>query len=194
MTSHRLSVAPPLPPFELPAPLRPGERREALPGLHVSRAFAGAAAKRGLSVSVATEIALERALVLADLTGLGRAELFPELLTTAGRQRFLQALPGSYRRYRASLLSACPREYRELELGEPAAVPLRFFPRVLELDYDKSLTRAALDEAIILELGALCAGRTMSEYALLFVSSDDADQLSPNRSIASGRIVCSNDT
>jgi len=157
-----------MPAYQPRAPLRPGEGREPLTGVLVDRRFAAAAAGRGVALAVATELTLERALVLADLESLDRANLFPGLLASAKHQRFVTPLPGPYRSYRASLLEAEPRALGEAELDEPVAVPLRLFPRVLALKYGEVLTEGALDEAIALELAALCTGRTMSEYALRF--------------------------
>jgi hypothetical protein len=172
---HHLHLAPPPPPrphFRPALPIRPGERREPLSGLAIAEPFARAAAARGLTAAVATELALERTLVLADLDELGLLQHFPQLLEQARRQRFIAPLPPPFRRYRESLRRAEPRELKEEELELPAAVPLRFFPRVLSMDYSRALVPEVIDEALILELGALCAGRTMSEYALWFACAE----------------------
>jgi hypothetical protein len=171
VTLHRLRLAsqpPPLPAFRPAPPTRPGERREPLTNLTIEEPFARAAAARGLAVAVAVELVLERALVRADLDDLGGLELFPNLLEHARGQQFVAALPAPFRRYRESLRRGEPRELEDDELERPATVPLRFFPRVLSLDYSRALVVGSIDEAIVLELGALCTGRTMSEYALRF--------------------------
>lgn len=157
-----------MPAYRPTLPLRPGERREPIIDLRVERQFATAAASRGLTLGTAVELTLERALVIADLESLNRSDLFNSLLGNAKQQRFIAPLPGPYRRYRASLLQTEPRELDEDELDEPKVVPLRFFPRVLEINYAEALTADAIDEGRTLELAALCAGRTMSEYALRF--------------------------
>jgi hypothetical protein len=152
--------------------LRPGQRREPLTGFTVDERFAGAAAARGLTAAAAVELALERALVLTDLEELGRLQLFPALLEQAHNQRFVTPLPEPFRRYRQSLLGAEPRALDDGELELPIVVPLRLFPRVLSLDYLRALVVNALDEAVILELASLCAGRTMTEYALWFACAE----------------------
>jgi hypothetical protein len=42
---------------------------------------------------------------------------------------------------------------------------------VLNLDYRVAFTAQALDEAIVLEIAGLCAGRTMSEWALYYAAA-----------------------
>jgi hypothetical protein len=121
---------------------------------------------------VGAELALERALVLADLDELGLLQVFPRLLEQARRQQFVVPLSPPFRRYRESLRQAKPRKLKDEELKLPASVPMRFFPRVLSLDYSRALVAEGIDEALILELGALCAGRTMSEYALRFACAE----------------------
>lgn len=174
MSLRHLQIVPPPPPmptFRPGPPVRPGQRREPLLALTVGISFATAAADRGLSLGVAIELALERALVFADLKLIRQADRFADLLVAAQRQRFVAPLPGAYGRYQASLLRTRRHRLNNVELDEPVAVPLRFFPRILELDYDEALDPMAIDEAVALELAALCSGRTMTEYALLFAGS-----------------------
>jgi hypothetical protein len=123
-------------------------------------------------VAVATELTVERALVLEDFQLIHQTDLYPGLVAAAAQQRFSAPLQGSFRRYRASLLAVAPRQGDNAELEATLTVPLRFFPRVLNLDYARAFNAEALEEAISLELGALCVGRTMSEYALLFASAN----------------------
>lgn len=175
MRLHRLQIVPPPPPLPTfdPGPIRrPGERREPLPGVMLSSAFAESSANRGLALEVATELTVERALVLLDFELIRLKDLFPGLLAAAAQQRFTVPLPGPYRRYRASLLAVAARQVDDAEPEATVTVPLRFFPRVLELAYERAFNASALDEAITLELAALCIGRTMSEYALLFASAN----------------------
>jgi hypothetical protein len=171
---HRLKLAPappPMPAFAAGPPCRPGERREPL---HLAPfpylAFASAAATRGLALGCASELALEAVLIRDDYERLGWAEGFTALLAASEEQRFTVALPAPYRRYRNHLLRRGARELERCELEEPVSVPLRLFPRVLTLDYQEALIEARLDQAITLELAALCDGRTMSEYALLYAA------------------------
>jgi hypothetical protein len=160
---------PPLPPYQPPAPVRPGERREPLADVRVGRPFIDAAAKRGLVLSVAVELAIERALVIDDLRRLRLGELLPAVLERAHRQRFTSPLPASFRPYRDALMRGEPRPVDATECARPVCLPLRFFPRALGLDHGRALTADGLDEARTLELAALCIGRTMSEYALYTV-------------------------
>ncbi len=146
--------------------MRPGERREPLTDITIEEPFAREAVARGLTVAVAVELVLERALVLADMEELGLLRLFPNVLEQARGQRFVAPLPAPFRRYRESLRRGEPRELEAEELERPATVPLRFFPRVLSVDYSRALVAGSIDEALVLELAALCAGRTMSEYVL----------------------------
>jgi hypothetical protein len=174
MTVHRLRMVPappPVPTFKPNRPVRPGERREPLPTLTIDLRFADAAATRGLSVAVAVELALERALVLADLELVGQGDRYADLLSSARNQRFVAPLAAPYRHYRSALRDRSPRDLDKDELNEPTAVPLRLFPRVLEIDYELALDPSVIDDAVALELAALCAGRTMSEYGLLFAAA-----------------------
>jgi hypothetical protein len=159
-----------MPAFDPGPPDRPGERREPLPGLLCKQHFVEAVADRGLSLGTAASLTLERACVVGDLETLGLSQCLADLLLAADDQRFMVALSAPYRRYRDHLASG-RSDSRPQDLAGPVVVPLRLFPRVLDIDYEQALTAAALKEAIALELAALCVGRTMSEYALFFAAS-----------------------
>lgn len=158
------------------ATVRPGERREPLPSLQLNQIFAEAATAHGLSIPAATEVTLERALVAADLKRFGDASLYRRLVARATTQRFESPLPAAYAVYMGAIRDCRGRNLTLAELEQPIAVPLRFFPRVLTIDFDEALTADGFADAIILELAALCVGRTMSEYALLFAAASAAPE------------------
>jgi hypothetical protein len=155
-----------MPAYRPVAPVRPGERREPITDVCLEESFIEAAGERGLSLPVAVELAVERALALDDLRRLGLSDVFFIVLERARRQKFTTPLPGSFQAYRRALLQVEPREIDATERARPVTLPLRFFPRVLGLDQRSALTAKGIEEARTLELAALCTARTMSEYVL----------------------------
>jgi hypothetical protein len=152
-------------------PRRPGERREPLLLHGVPRSLASAAAERGLELGCAIELCLERALVLRDLEAVGRASLYPRLLALAEPARVRRALPQAKARYLQFLVGARERSRGGSHDGcggdVTIDVPLRLFPRVVDVAEDADLDATALCEALRLEIAAVSDGRTMSEWAAL---------------------------
>jgi hypothetical protein len=173
----KLLAAPPRPPRPpyIPArrlPRRPGERREPLVVPLLPHALTQAAAERGLDLGCAVELCLERALVVRDLADVGVASLYPRLLALASTTRVRRALPPAKARYLQVLLAALDHrsELTAEEHGASEAVidiPLRLFPRVVDVVPSAQLDASALDEALRLEVAAVGSGRSMSEWAAL---------------------------
>jgi hypothetical protein len=153
-------------------PRRPGERREPL-STRVCAALVAAAARRGLEPDCAAELCLERALVIADLAALGRAEFYEQLLALAERTTLTLPLPGAKADYLQMLLASRGRQQvpgiaTGTALETIVNVPLRLFPRVADIAYNlASSGEEELVEALALEIGAVSEGRTMSEWAAL---------------------------
>lgn len=165
---------PPRPPH-IPArrpPRRPGERREPLVVPHLPLELGQAAAERGFDLGCAVELCLERALVVRDLADVGVASLYPRLLALAATTRVGRALPAAKAHYLQVLLAALDRgsEPTAKEHGAKETVidiPLRLFPRVVDVVPSAQLDANALDEALRLEVAAVGTGRSMSEWAVL---------------------------
>jgi hypothetical protein len=158
-----------VPPRRLPR--RPGERREPLALTNLPTAFAVAATASQLELGCAAELCLEHALVVRDLSELGRSDLYPPLLELAGSARVRPGLPTAKARYLQMLLAARERSgfMPDSERGgndTVVDVPLRLFPRVLDV-VNEGFDAQQLDEAIRLEVAAVADGRTMSEWAAL---------------------------
>jgi hypothetical protein len=172
----KLLAAPPrparaayVPPRRLPR--RPGERREPLALTNLPTAFAAAATASQLELGCGVELCLERALVVRDLSELGRTDLYPPLLELAASARVRRGLPTARARYLQMLLAArdWPGFMPDSERGGSDTVvdvPLRLFPRVLDV-VNESFDAQQLEEAIRLEVAAVADGRTMSEWAAL---------------------------
>jgi hypothetical protein len=153
-------------------PRRPGERREPLVVPRLPRLLALAATQRGLELGCAVELCLERALVVRDLEELGLASLYPQVLSLAGGTRVRRSLPPAKARYLQVLLAALDRRAdaaaEDGGMGEAVIdIPLRLFPRVVDILACAQLDACALDEALRLELAAAGTGRSMSEWAAL---------------------------
>jgi hypothetical protein len=153
-------------------PRRPGERREPLPFFRVPPPLAAKAAERGLDLRCAVELCLEQALLVRDLDELGRLSIYPQLLEIAAATRMKRALPAPKARYVQMLLAASG--------GLPVAVsteprtsdaiidvPLRLFPRVLDVVEGTAFGATALDDAVRLEIASVSDGRSMVEWAAL---------------------------
>ncbi len=156
------------PPTAPPVPLgrRPGERREPfLP--EIPDTFGPAAAAHGLSLPCAVEITLEIELVYLDLAAHGQENKFDQLLRQAETERITGSVAAPLANYLRQLWTTRARSFDPLELEEPIDVPLRLYPRVLNVDTAQVLTRLRLGKALVLERAAVSAGRTMTEYALL---------------------------
>lgn len=162
-------------------PRRPGERREPL-AVSLSPALAAAAAERELDLGCATELCLERALVIADLAVLAGPELYDErLLAAAAHATVSRPLPAAKARYLQMLVAARDRDAVVVDTVDAIEdadgadetvvdIPLRLFPRVATVvDETTSVGAAHLAEALTLEIGAVSEGRTMSEWAALAV-------------------------
>lgn len=131
-----------------------------------------AAREHGLDPAAAAELCFERALVRADLTAIGRCDLYQPLLAVARVTSVTRPLPPAKAQYLRMLLAA--RDRRD---GADAAadggkigvdVPLRLFPRVLDVAHEiASFGDRELEEALTLEIAAVSDGRTMSEWAVL---------------------------
>jgi hypothetical protein len=108
---------------------------------------------------------------MQDLVECGASELYPRILEMADRAEVHAALPPAKSRYLQMLLAARARSFAENPeaITEHAAVdvPLRLFPRVVEIAATADFSPQALDEAVRLEVAATSAGRLMSEWALL---------------------------
>jgi hypothetical protein len=92
------------------------------------------------------------------------------LLEHVAASRITAAVAAPYAPYLRALWCTRPREPLPQELEEPIDVPLRLFPRVLTVSPGEALKASRLREAIAIERAAVAAGRTMSEYALLFAA------------------------
>jgi hypothetical protein len=132
-------------------------------------ALASAAAARNLDLGCAVELCLERALVVRDLADVGLLATYPRLLEFAGSARVERALPPSKSRYLQMLLAALDRPTPLDRDGDATDavidVPVRLFPRVLDLGDGSPLGACELDEALRLEVAAASNGRPMSEWA-----------------------------
>jgi hypothetical protein len=158
-----------VPPRRLPR--RPGERREPLALPNLPTALVVAATASQLELGCAIELCLERALVVRDLSELGRSDLYPPLLELVASARIRRGLPTAKARYLQTLLAARERPgfMPDSERGGSDTVvdvPLRLFPRVLDV-VNEGFDAQQLDEAIRLEVAAVADGRTMSEWAAL---------------------------
>jgi hypothetical protein len=169
--SHRhlvgLESLPPQVSFTGRAARRPGERREPLlieigPG-----PFLEAVGAYGLGIPAAIELTFEFELVRRDLAELGKAFAVPALAEDPEEARISSPIAAPMAGYLRTLWNLRPRTIDPLELEAPIDVPLRLFPRVLEIDPREALTPSRLGQALSLERAAVAAGRTMSEYALL---------------------------
>jgi hypothetical protein len=166
-TERHLTSLPPLPALRRAEPRirRPGERREPL-DVEVPAAFAAAAATLGISLAAAVEIAFECELVKEDIAQLGRGDEFHALVLTAAGARVAVPTAPTYARYLRALAGNRANTVDEADrLEEPVDLPLRLFPRVLEITPDAALREDRLRQGVALERAAVCAGRTMSEYA-----------------------------
>jgi hypothetical protein len=171
-------LAPPMRPARAPyvpssrMPRRPGERREplTLPGLPPG--LTTAAARYGLDVGCVAELCLERSLLVRDLRELGRSAMYPRLIETAAVTGIRRALPAARARYIQMLLAATHRGPSGAE-REPATtdvvidVPLRLFPRVLDVVADTAFEPTEVRDALKFEIAAASEGRSMSEWAAL---------------------------
>jgi hypothetical protein len=159
-----------MPAFRPSGPVRPGDVRHPLPEAAPAELFARASADRGIALAAAVELALERALVADELRQCTDGA-YERLLARAAREPFARPLLGPYRRYFDALRHPVAEPFDIAALQRPVSVPLRLFPQVLDLDPPTALTPTLLHEAVTLELGALRANRTMTEYALHFAAT-----------------------
>jgi hypothetical protein len=136
-----------------------------------------AAVECELDLSCATELCLERALVLADLAELAHLALYERVLAAAASATVSRPLPAAKARYLQMLLVARERRTDAVDAldtvdaadGDTVVdVPLRLFPRVATVvDEMTSAEAAELTEALTLEIAAVSEGRTMSEWTAL---------------------------
>jgi hypothetical protein len=166
MHLHVVANAPePIGPYVAPPPRRPGERREPLVDLVVPAAFAAGARELQLAVPVAAELALERAIAVADLRRAGAARDWEEIVAIARRSQ-VSAVAAPYATYLRSLTFGRLRGSPVADDDAVIDVPLRLFPRVAAIDYAQALTVANLEEALLLEVAAVSSGRIMTEWVL----------------------------
>jgi hypothetical protein len=151
-------------------PRRPGERREPLTLPRLPNNLAVAAEARGLELSCAVELCLERALVLRDLADLDRLGLYARVLDRAARTPVRRPLSPAKARYLQMLVTA--RDRPPVPSGADSSknkavvdVPLRLFPRVLDIVDEAILGDCDLHAALQIEIAAVSDGRTMSEWA-----------------------------
>lgn len=111
------------------------------------------------------EVAFECELVRQDIVRLGREDEFSALVVAAEDARIATPIAPAYARYLRALTSNRDDTRDNDRLEEPVDLPLRLFPRVLEITPEVALREERLHQAVSLERAAVCAGRTMSEYA-----------------------------
>jgi len=145
---------------------RPGERREPL-SLAVPATFAVAAAELGLSVALAVELALERAVAYLELESAGCAQLWSNVVLTARTSRIDNVASTNARYLRTLTLARRNTASAQASADSPIDVPLRFFPRVQSVEPTAALTPAGLEEALALEVAAVGSGRLMLEWIAL---------------------------
>jgi hypothetical protein len=122
-------------------------------------------------METAVELCLERALVLRDLAALP-ASILDQLLAEAATATIVRSLPPAKSRYLQLLLSArthTPVWAFDVKRGveQIADVPLRLFPRVLDVANLERQGDRELEQSLGLEIAAASEGRTMSEWAAL---------------------------
>ena len=164
---------PPRPPY-FPSrrlPRRPGERREPLALPVLPDEFAAAVKARGLELACAIELCLERALVLRDLADLGLTAAYPKLLAAAAETPIRRALAPAKANYLQMLIAALDHpvthDGERTRTDAIVDVPLRLFPRVLDVAEAALLGPDELAQALRLEIASTSDGRTMSEWAAL---------------------------
>jgi len=121
-----------------------------------------------LTQSLAVELALERAIARAELDHGGAAHLWATVITAAKSATVATVAPTNARYLRALTFGRLQADTSSAPALEPQVdVPVRLFPRVLEIEPTEALTPDALEEALLLEVAAIGSGRLMIEWVLL---------------------------
>jgi hypothetical protein len=152
------------------------------PLLHRNEPLVREATRRDLDPSIVLTLLVERELLLVDLAaaGVAVANAMAELRAAASSIP-LQGPGTPHGSYVRQLMLSCRRPAHPRTGEAPrdiqAAVPARLLARVKGNVCDRAISAAAtavaLDDAILWEVAAASAGRTMAEWALLVLLREE---------------------